>query len=331
MTVLSRQGIIEYMERKEDPLKVYTVDEKGKCHSIPESQINANTVELCIGTKVGELDLHKLEEELDYVFPLDRKDYIYLGGINPDVDRKPIEKSTRILDLNKLDDFVVEKEEQGDKDCYSYKVKTKDGYVFSTRIKKKDENDKKASGIILHPEIYYYRLLSSSMTDVALTIGETIGDVERYLISKQNQSLAERLKHLQIRDKQSPKILEKINRDLADLMDRVRSPNIKFPSSKFTLVWTNECLHVPLDLCGEIGTKSKFARLGGSSHLTSPDVHPGYQGNLALELENSGENPLTFFVDQHVAEIKFLKLDKPVDVGYSQDPKSTYKKDRFTF
>jgi deoxycytidine triphosphate deaminase len=331
MTVLSRQGIIEYMQRKEDPLEIYTVKDK-KRRDIGLHQINEESVDVRVGTRVGELDLLKLQEELVDVFVLDRIEYIYSGGINPVRNRAAIEKSTRILDLSDLSKYKVEREGQGDEGCYSWKVGTKDDkYVFSTRITKENEDDKKASGIILHPEVFSLRMLSTSMSDASLTARDAIESIREYIVAKEDQSLSNRVKGLFFKNEDSENLLKRLYFQLKVFSDKSHFSQYSFPSTRFCIVNTEECVHMPLDLTGHMSTKSSFARLGLSSNETSYQVRAGFHNNLVLELKNDGMIPLVLDVGQHVAELQFESLDRPVEKGYEENPNSTYKKGNLKF
>lgn len=326
MTVLSRQSIIEYMQREEDPLEIYTIDENNQKHNILESQINSHTVNLSIGNKIGELDLMKLVEELGIHF-LDRIDYLGYRGINPNKDRESIEKSLRVLDLSNLDNYLVKEEGVGEKGVYSWLVKTKDEeYTFSTRIVKNDDN-KKASGIILHPERFRYHLEALEIKEFCLTTIDSFNEIANYLSLLQKN----------LKNKKKPDLngletkRQKLKHLSLELKRKIITPRYTLPSTSFTLLWTKERVHVPLDLTATIQTKSKFARLGVSSHPSSGRVDAGFDNHLALEFKNVGYSPVVLYVGESAAELQFHKLDKPTELSYSQRKNAFYKEEKITF
>lgn len=330
MTVLSRQSIIKYMQRKKDPIEIYTVDENRQKHSISKSQINSSTLNLTVGNKIGEIDSFKLARGLEEkgVHPLDVIDYLYYGGINPTRDRDIIEKSKRVLDLSKLDDYSVEKEAQSDRGCYSWLVKAKDGmYTFSTRITKDKEDDKKASGFILHPVSFH---INQQVTDIRKALAcvqdgfENVIGYFSYLQEGLKNGKKINLKKLETERKK----LENISYALKDKILFQKSP---LPSASFTTVWTNHYVKIPLDLTAKIETKSSLARLGLSAHHSSGKVDPGFHNQLALEFKNDGVQPITLMIEDPVAELEFHKLDKPTELGYSQRPDALYKKGTIGF
>ncbi|MEM5778535.1 MAG: hypothetical protein QXD43_02700 [Candidatus Aenigmatarchaeota archaeon] len=317
MTVLSRQSIMEYMRREQDPLQIYSLENNVK-KFIDKSQINSHSVNLSIGNKVGELDFFKLEEELSYVFLLDRKEYLYYGGINPDIDRKAIEKSLRILDLSNLNSYVIEKEGIGEKDCYSYKVKTTDGYTFSTRIKIKNN---KASAIILHPDVFDSNLRYTHQIDVLKTMQKSLSLINSSL-SLLEKSCKRKLSKNELKELKSN--IQKTDYISLALNEKINK-GYEHPSASFSVVWTKEYVHMPRDLTATIQTKSKFARLGISVHPSSGKVDAGFCNQLALEFKNVGKNPVVMNISQAVAELQFEKLDKPTNLSYVERENSLYK------
>ncbi|MBN2203281.1 MAG: hypothetical protein JW700_03810 [Candidatus Aenigmarchaeota archaeon] len=329
MTVLSRQTIIEYMGRDDDPLKVYT-EENGKEIPIPLDQINSHTVNLSIGTEVAELDMNRLVEEITLDNPKDVPNFNIMdfrgyGGINPYEHREAIKKSTRLLDLSKLDDYIVVKEAQSDfGKCYSWVVSTKDDkYQFQTRITKENDEDTTASGIILHPVSYDYMLRYVH----AMESSRKVLDHDKRLIE-----LAQaRLENTKVNKNVLKSELELLLRENKAISNSLRFHTYSSPSASFSDIYTKEFVRLPNDVSGVLQTKSKMARLGISSHPSSGKVDAGYDGSLVLEYKNIGNIPIELKIGNAVAELEFHKLDKPTNMGYSERKDSLYKKNKLGF
>ena len=58
--------------------------------------------------------------------------------------------------------------------------------------------------------------------------------------------------------------------------------------NKLTIGSTRERVELPLHLAARIEGRSSLARLGILVHATAPTIHPGFQGQLTLEIINSG-------------------------------------------
>lgn len=325
MTVLSRQSIIKYMQRSKDPIEIYTTSKSGKKCNVPLKCINSNSVNLSIGSTVEEMDhlilMDKLSKVKD-IFYLDQNDYLSSLGIHPIEDRKQIEQSIRTLDLYNLGEYHLEKEPVGEAGkMSSWRVMSKDEkYTFRTRITKERDDDKKASGIIIHPEMYDFNerfsRIYSKCHDV-LKLNEEILHCSILALSK--------LKNGKIPKKylnEMERLVEK-NRGMKSLLELTTETS---PSTSFTVCYTQEYLHMPLDLTGKLDTKSRLARIGVSVHPSSGKVDAGFNNQLALEIKNIGYVPVILNVGDPVAEVQFEKLDRPTNLGYEKRKDALYKK-----
>jgi deoxycytidine triphosphate deaminase len=292
----------------------------GETHQpVPISHVKGHTVDLSLGRYIGELNPAMLMESLKNVSYLDRADYLMYGGLNPEKDRESIEKSTVILDLMKLEDYFVEKEGRGDNGCYSYKVKTKDGmHTFATRITKEKEADSAASGVIYHPESFHLIEKTRDIREIVRCLADNMATVERCLSSKRSK-------------KGFQSELESLRLGLRTLDRKIRYPVYDIPSTSFNIGWTDECVKVPKDIVAYVHTKSKFARLGLSTNMTSDKIDPGFCNYIALEFKNEGPYPVHLGLKQPVAEIEFSELDLAEPDGYNDRKCSIYKKDKLTF
>jgi dCTP deaminase len=82
-----------------------------------------------------------------------------------------------------------------------------------------------------------------------------------------------------------------------------------FEHGKFVLGMTLERVELPIDprsetcLAARIEGKSSRARFGLLVHFTAPTVHPGFQGNLTLEMINLGPWPLVLKPGLPIAQL----------------------------
>lgn len=248
----------------------------------------------------------------------------------------------RMLDLNKLDNYIVEKEAQSDSGCYSWRVRTDDGYEFSARVVKEKEEDTRARGIILHPETYNYMsrythmasVLKNMTTNNAKTLALSKGIL--YSMKKRKRGPTRYPKRRSKFGKREPtRYLENrlrlLKMENIAIRNRINFPEYRAPSASFHIIWTDEYVNLPNDVTGVIHTKSKMARVGISTHPSSGKVDAGFHNRLALEYKNIGRIPIVLNIGDGVAELEFHKLDKPTEVGYSQRKNSLYKKNVINF
>lgn len=86
---------------------------------------------------------------------------------------------------------------------------------------------------------------------------------------------------------------------------------------QFILAQTLEYMRLPSDLMCFVVGRSTWGRLG-LIVATAIGVHPGFSGNLTLELRNLGETPLRLYPGQSVAQLFFETVNdengRPQDV-----------------
>ena len=83
--------------------------------------------------------------------------------------------------------------------------------------------------------------------------------------------------------------------------------------NEFVLAQTFERIWIPRHLIGMVEGRSTYARAGLSMHQTAPWLQPGWNGQITLEIRNSGNNVimLTPIVDQP-CQVMFMKLSSEV-------------------
>lgn len=76
---------------------------------------------------------------------------------------------------------------------------------------------------------------------------------------------------------------------------------------QFMLAQTLEYIRLPNDLMAYVVGRSTWGRLG-LIVATAVGIHPGFSGNLTLELRNLGETPLTLYPGQTIAQLFFHQV-----------------------
>ena len=82
-----------------------------------------------------------------------------------------------------------------------------------------------------------------------------------------------------------------------------------FASRSYILGITKEKITLPLDICGWLGGRSRFARLGLMIHITAAFVQPGCSNRQVLELYNA--SPCTLFLTpgEKICQIMFERCE----------------------
>jgi dCTP deaminase len=101
-------------------------------------------------------------------------------------------------------------------------------------------------------------------------------------------------------------------------------PTFKLPSREFRLAFTLEEVSLPPGLAANVQGKSSLARAGLAIHITAPHVHPGWAGNITLELYNHGPWELELVPGEDlVCQLILFKVTSPVPKA-AVDALSTY-------
>jgi deoxycytidine triphosphate deaminase len=307
MVILSRESILKYMQRAEDPLEIYTL-ENGKKIPIDEGNINSHSVDLSIGSRVGYLDTTLLLEELMQLTTYDTIDTFLNGGINPFTHRDIIQRSLRVIDLEKIDRYEKRKISDG-----LYRVKEEGASVeFPAALVKRDEK----WGVSLHPEFFFYQQYIGMFWQLLREFTDLQVEIANLLYQTNEGSF---------RKSRLRKNLSSLSRKLDFLKERLYTmPDLTSPS--FLIFWTNEYVKMPLDLAGEIQTKSRLARIGVSGHPSSGKIDAGFHNQLALEIKNIGEIPIVFYPRDKIIEVQFETLDEPTTLGYQSRNDALYRR-----
>lgn len=94
--------------------------------------------------------------------------------------------------------------------------------------------------------------------------------------------------------------------------------------NEFILALTHERIWVPNHLIGLVEGRSTYARVGLSMHQTAPWIQPGWNGQITLEIRNSGplRIELTPLVDMP-CQLTFFQLSSPLDVNQAYGSRAT--------
>ncbi|WP_422667566.1 dCTP deaminase [Buchnera aphidicola] len=88
---------------------------------------------------------------------------------------------------------------------------------------------------------------------------------------------------------------------------------------------TLENIILPNNLVGWLDGRSSLARLGLMVHATSHRIDPGWEGNIVLEIFNSGKLTLVLKPNMKIAALSFEMLSKSVSRPYSARSEAKYK------
>jgi len=81
------------------------------------------------------------------------------------------------------------------------------------------------------------------------------------------------------------------------------------PKNQFVLGITREYVHLPIlperetCLAARVEGKSSRARCGILVHFTAPTIHPGFEGNITLEIINLGPVPFVLHADMPICQL----------------------------
>jgi len=82
------------------------------------------------------------------------------------------------------------------------------------------------------------------------------------------------------------------------------------PAHQTVLGSTLEFIKMPLDVCGEVLTKSSVARTFTVVE-TAPWIHPGYRGCLTLEIANVSNTPVLLYPGRSICQLILMRVERP--------------------
>jgi dCTP deaminase len=93
---------------------------------------------------------------------------------------------------------------------------------------------------------------------------------------------------------------------------------------EFVLGTTIEAVKIPDDLVGRLEGRSSLGRLGLVIHATAGFIDPGFEGQITLEMQNIGNQPLLLRPNQRICQLCFMRMSKPAETPYHKKQDSKY-------
>ena len=93
---------------------------------------------------------------------------------------------------------------------------------------------------------------------------------------------------------------------------------------EFILGATMEIVNVPNDLVIRLEGRSSLGRLGLIIHATAGFIDPGFEGQITLEMQNIGRQPILIRPNQRIGQLCFQRMTSPARKSYSQKKDSKY-------
>lgn len=119
--------------------------------------------------------------------------------------------------------------------------------------------------------------------------------------------------------------------DLSEVVVLGRRPTFRLEPGQFWLGFTHEEIAIPGHLVGNVQGRSSLARAGLAIHVTAPHIHPGFTGQITLELFNHGPWELELYpAEDLVCQLILFRAEPPVSDEVA-DALSTYRGQRVPF
>ena len=93
---------------------------------------------------------------------------------------------------------------------------------------------------------------------------------------------------------------------------------------EFILANTMEYVKLPDDLIARMDGRSSWGRLGIVIHSTAGSVHPGFEGQLTLEVTNLSKIPVKLWPGSRICQLTFETLSSPSEHPYNKRKDSKY-------
>jgi dCTP deaminase len=98
--------------------------------------------------------------------------------------------------------------------------------------------------------------------------------------------------------------------------------------SEFVLALTHEHVYMPRNLIAMVEGRSTYARVGLSMHQTAPWIQPGWDGQITLEIRNSGPLRIELTpLEDMPCQLTFFRLSSelPEDTAYGSRPGDVFQ------
>jgi dCTP deaminase len=97
--------------------------------------------------------------------------------------------------------------------------------------------------------------------------------------------------------------------------DETGRDHIVIPPNSFALAETVEVIEVPRDVLAICVGKSTYARCGIIVNVTP--LEPEWRGKVTIEISNTTPLPAKIYANEGIAQMIFLKADRPCSVSYA--------------
>lgn len=97
---------------------------------------------------------------------------------------------------------------------------------------------------------------------------------------------------------------------------------------EFVLAQSYEHIWIPRNLIARVEGRSTYARVGLSMHETAPWLQPGWDGQITLEIRNSGPLNIELMpLDDMPCQLTFMRLESELDPdqGYGSKPTDAFQ------
>lgn len=93
---------------------------------------------------------------------------------------------------------------------------------------------------------------------------------------------------------------------------------------EFVLALTHERIWMPRNLIAMVEGRSTYARVGLSMHQTAPWIQPGWNGQITLEIRNSGPLKIELTpLDDMPCQLTFFQLTSELEAAQAYGSRST--------
>lgn len=121
--------------------------------------------------------------------------------------------------------------------------------------------------------------------------------------------------------------------EMQKIMDRIMGDEVVIPEGEafflhpgeLALASTYEIVSIPDDLVGWLDGRSSLARLGLMVHVTAHRIDPGWEGQIVLEIFNSGKLPLALRPGMDICAINFETLSSAAIKPYNKRADAKYR------
>lgn len=109
--------------------------------------------------------------------------------------------------------------------------------------------------------------------------------------------------------KKNKKIELSENTDYKKYTRLIISDKLVLKTGEFVIGITKENIRLPDNICGWLGGRSRFARLGLLVHITAAFVQPGIEGKQVLEMRNVSPNDLIIKPGTRICQLILEKTE----------------------